>query len=252
MITAVKVNGQQDEERMQIRGHRLKTMRKRRGLSQRRLASMCKTSASQISMVENGDSRASLRTSIALADALATSIEYLVERVDDPRPMQEIVTELKTKAARVRDLEAGHAERLDPECADYVGVNEIDATVGAGATSTDGVFKRRHRFPHPWVREHGLKADLCRIIQVGGEAMEPTLPDGALILIDTAGTEHQDGRIYVLRIGEEVLARRLIHDPDAGWLVHSDNPDKTAWPTQPLRENTITVGEVRWLGRTFI
>ena len=128
---------------------------------------MCKTSASQISMVENGDSRASLRTSIALADALGTSIEYLVERVDDPRPMQEIVTELKTKAARVRDLEAGHAERLDPECADYVGVNEIDATVGAGATSTDGVFKRRHRFPHPWVREHGLKADLCRIIQDG-------------------------------------------------------------------------------------
>ena len=203
-------------------------------------------------MVEISQSRTSLRTTIAISDALETSIEYLMNRVDDPRPMQEIVAELKTKAARVRDLEAGHAERLDPECADYVGVNEIDATVGAGATSTDGVFKRRHRFPHPWVREHGLKADLCRIIQVSGEAMEPTLPDGALILIDTAGTEHQDGRIYVLRIGEEVVARRVINDPDAGWLLHCDNPDKTSWPTQPLPENTITIGQVRWLGRTFM
>ena len=56
----------------------------------------------------------------------------------------------------------------------------------------------------------------------------------------------------MLRIGEEVLVRRLIHDPNAGCLLHSDHPDKTAWPTQPLPENTITIGEVRWLGRTFI
>ena len=237
---------------MQINGDRLRTLRKRHRLSQRKLAAMSGTSDSQISMVEISQSRTSLRTTIAISDALKTSIEYLMDRVEDPRPMQEIVAELKTKTARVRDLEAGHAERLDPECADYVGINEVDATVGAGSAGTDGVFKRRHRFPHPWVREHGLKADLCRIIRVAGEAMEPTLPDGALILIDTAGTEHQDGRIYVLRIGEEGLARRLIHDPDAGWLVHSDNPDKTTWPTQPLPENTITVGEVRWLGRTFM
>ena len=237
---------------MRINGDRLRELRKRLGLSQRKVAAMSGTSDSQISMVEISQSRTSLRTTIAISDALETSIEYLMNRVDDPRPMQEIVAELKIKTARVRDLEAGHAERLDPECADYIGVNEVDATVGAGATSTDGVFKRRHRFPHPWMREHGLKADLCRIIQVGGEAMEPTVPDGALILIDTAGTKHQDGRIYVLRIGEEVVARRVIQDPNAGWLLHCDNPDKTSWPTEPLPENTITIGEIRWLGRTFI
>ena len=235
-----------------IVGDRVRTKRKQRGFSQTRLAQIAGTSCSQVSAVEHDQGGISLRNAIAIADALETSLDHLLGRVDDPRPTSEIASELKTKAARVRDLEAGHAERLDPECADYVGVNEIDATVGAGATSTDGVFKRRHRFPHPWVREHGLKADLCRIIQVSGEAMEPTVPDGALILIDTADTEHQDGRIYVLRIGEEVVARRVIQDPGAGWLLHCDNPDKTSWPTEPLPENTITVGQVRWLGRTFM
>ena len=124
--------------------------------------------------------------------------------------------------------------------------------MGASSTGTDGAVKARHKFAHPWVREHGLKAHLCQIVRVAGEAMEPTIPDGALILINTEGTEHRDGKIYVLRIGEEVLIRRLIHDPDAGWLLHSDNPDKAAWPTQPWPENAITVAEVRWLGRTFI
>ena len=252
MVAPAPLDGQDTERKMQISGHRLKTMRKRRGLSQRQLAAMVGTSASQVSMVEHGQSRTSLRTTVAIADALDTSIEYLMDRVDDARPIEAITNELKTNAARVRDLEAGHIERVDPQSADYVGINEVDATVGAGSTTADGPVKRRHKFLHAWMREHRLNADRCRIVRVAGEAMEPTASDGALILIDTASTEHRDNKIYVLRIKDEVLVRRLIHEPAAGWLVHSDNADKTAWPTQPLPENTITVGEVRWLGRTFI
>ena len=242
----------QPEQRIQINGVRLRALRKLRGLSQRELAAMSRTSDSQVSMVEHNQSRTSLRTTIAISDALGTSMEYLLDRVEDPRPIHEIVAELKTKAARVRDLARGCSEPLDPKCAEYIGIEEIDATVGASSTGTDGAVKARHKFAHPWVREHGLKADLCRIVRVAGEAMEPTLPDGALILINTESAEHRDGRIYVLRIGEEVVARRVIQDPDAGWLLHCDNPDKTSWPTEPLPENAITIGEVRWLGRTFM
>ena len=252
MIDAVDTNSQAEGLRRQISGPRVKAMRKRRGLSQRALAALAGSSASQISTVEHDESQTSLRATIALADALGTSVDFLVNRVDDSRPVQTIATELKTKAARVRDLEAGHIDRVDPQSADYVGIAEIDATVGAGSTTADGPVRRRHKFLHAWVREHELKADLCRIVRVAGEAMEPTVSDGALILIDTASTEHRDSKIYVLRIKDEVIVRRLIHDHAAGWLLHCDNPDKTAWPTQPWPENGITVGEVRGAARTFI
>ena len=169
-----------------------------------------------------------------------------------PRPTPEIIAELKTKIARVRNLEEGHAEPLDPNWQDHVGIEEIDATVGAGSTGTDGAVKTRLKFPYPWLRKHGLRAHLCRIVRMAGEAMEPTIPDGGLILINTEGAEHRDGKVYVLHIGEDVLVRRLIHDPEAGWLLPSDNPDKAAWPTQPWPENAITNGEVKWLGRTFM
>ena len=47
------------------------------------------------------------------------------------------------------------------------------------------------------------------------------------------------------------MVRRLVHDPETGWLLSSDNPDKAAWPTRRWPEGATVVGEVKWLGRTF-
>ena len=241
----------QDDTRMRVSGTRIRTSRKLRGLSQTQLAKMTGASCSQISMVELDQSGTSLRTAMAIAKALGTSMDYLVSRVDDARPAHEIASELKTKIARIRDLEEGHAEPLDPNWHEHVGIDELDTTVGADSTVGDERITRRVKFPYPWLRKHGLRAHMCRIVRVAGEAMEPTVPDGCSILIDTASTERQDGRIFVVRIGDELLVRRLVQDPEAGWLLFSDNPDKAARPTVPWPEEATIVGEVKWLGRTF-
>ena len=47
------------------------------------------------------------------------------------------------------------------------------------------------------------------------------------------------------------IVKRVIHDPEAGWLVKSDNPNKQAWPTRPWPEQARIVGEVRWMGWSF-
>ena len=52
-------------------------------------------------------------------------------------------------------------------------------------------------------------------------------------------------------IEDEILVKRLIRDPDAGWLVQSDNRNKRAWRTRPWPEEGQIVGQVKWLGRTF-
>ena len=85
-----------------------------------------------------------------------------------------------------------------------------------------------------------------------GDAASRTIPDGSAILVNTAGTDRRDGGIALVRTGDHEIVRGLIHDPEAGWLLHSDNADKTGWPTEPWRDNATIVGEVRWLGRTFI
>ena len=160
---------------------------------------------------------------MAIAKALGTSMDDLVSWVDDARPTHQIASELKTKVAPIRDLEEGHAEPLDPDWHEHVGIDEIDTTVGADGTVGDERIPRRVKFPYPWLRKHGLRAHMCRIVRVAGEAMEPTVPDGCAILIDTASTDRRDGRIFVVRSGDELIIRRLVHDPEAGWLLRSDN-----------------------------
>ena len=104
--------GEKSQNAAHIAGHRVRTRRRKLGLTQTRLAEMAGTSCSQISAVEHDQTGISLRNAVAIADVLDTSVEYLLGRVDDPRPTHEITCELKAKTARVRDLEERQAQPL--------------------------------------------------------------------------------------------------------------------------------------------
>ena len=84
-----------------------------------------------------------------------------------------------------------------------------------------------------------------------GEAMEPTIPDGAAILVDTAATERRDGGIFVVRMADQQVVARLTHHPEIGWLLSSDNPNRSGWPTEPWPDAATIVGEVKWVGRAL-
>ena len=229
--------------------------RKLRGVSQRKLAQLIGTSASQVSQVEHEQRGTSIRTALAAAQALNVSMDYLVGFVDDPTPTRELVVNLRRKSALLADLgvaePADEEESLEVDTEDFVGVNEIVASAGAGAEVISEQITDRVKFRRPWMRSHGMKPYLCRIVTVIGESMEPTLPDGTSILVNMGQQEPRDGKIFVIRIEDEIVVKRLIRDPDAGWLLKSDNRNKRTWPTRPWPDEAKIVGEVKWLGRTF-
>ena len=172
--------------------------------------------------------------------------------VDDPRPTRELAAELAIKNARIRDLEEGHAEPLAPDWRDHVAIDRLDTTVGADGTVREETVTCQLKFPHPWLRKYGLRAHECRIVRMTGEAMEPTIPDGSAILVDTAATDRRDGAIAIVRIGGRQVVKRILNDPEAGWLLAADNSDKAGWPTEPWPEDAVLVGEVKWLGRALV
>ena len=159
--------------------------------------------------------------------------------------------QLSKLAARRLDSEAEDQEGVEADAEDFVGVNEIMASAGAGTEVMSERITDRVTFRRPWMRKHGLQGDQCRIVKVTGESMEPTLPEGASILVDAGRREPRDGRIFVIRVEDRTVVKRLVRDPVGGWLIQSDNPNKQAWPTQPCPREADVVGEVKWVARTF-
>ena len=63
---------------------RLKELRKKKNLSQVRLAIDLNTSQNTISRYESGEREADYKTLIQIADYFNVSIDYLLERTDNP------------------------------------------------------------------------------------------------------------------------------------------------------------------------
>ena len=233
---------------MLIIGQRMQALRRLRRVSQTKLAKMVGTSPSQISVIESNKSGPSLRTAIAIARALDTSVDFLTGAVDDPRPAAEMLRKLVAQDAELfRHAQPGAVVREDQRWKDFIAIAEVDTAAGAGAVVHEERITGRMKFPARWLRREGLNPDMCRIIRVVGESMEPMLPDGCSILVNRENRKPADGRIFVIRTEDELIVKRTLYSKEHGWLLASDNANGRSWPTRPWRADTIIVGEVRWV-----
>lgn len=233
-------------------GKRLLKARKLRGFSQARLAGGTSNSPSLISMVESGHANLSVASLTASAKALGVSVDFLCGLTTNPTPARQLATELADTTTRVRDLEEQQAYLTATDDGDYVGVSELAGAAGGGAVVDHERITGRVKFRREWLARHGLPAGECRVIQVLGESMEPTLVDGCSILVNQASRRRRVGRIFVVRTADGLVVKRAGKDRADAWLLVSDNPNKQAWPTVPWPDDAPVIGEVKWAARTFV
>jgi peptidase S24-like protein len=143
---------------------------------------------------------------------------------------------------------AGDAE----EAAGLVSVKRLDlgASAGPGALGADEISHGRMAFDAQWLRRLGID-DRSRLslIRVEGDSMSPTLSDADEILVDggDAGDRLRDG-IYVLRIDDALVVKRVALRPGRRVSVRSDNEVYPAWPDCDFAAIDI-IGRVVWAGR---
>ena len=127
----------------------------------------------------------------------------------------------------------------------------VRASAGAGAQADDRPARSYFAFDPAWLR--GLTespGERLTMIRVEGDSMAPTLNTGDDILVDHDDLDHglRDG-IYVLRVDEALLVKRLAIHPFGGRVtVQSDNPNYPDWPDRGLDELSC-IGRVIWAGR---
>ncbi len=232
---------------MSIFGDRLRAARSLRAVTQQQLAAHTVNTREAVSMVERGKAGWSHDKTAAAARALDVSTDYLHGLTDDPRTAEQLLRDLKA----AQGLEDPAARAATADDADFVGVSELASAAGDGADVYDERVIGRVKFLRSWLGRHGLVARHCRIIQVSGESMEPTLVDGCSILVNHASRRRHVGHIYVVRTGDGLVVKRAGRDEAGVWQLVSDNPNKHLWPSRPWPPDAVIVGQVKWAARTF-
>lgn len=136
---------------------------------------------------------------------------------------------------------------------DFVMVPRYDvrASAGYGAIINSEQVVDYLAFKREWVvNDLRAEAPNLALITADGDSMEPTIRNGDLLLVDLSQTRVKKDSVYILRLDDLLIAKRLQWMFDGSLMVRSDNPAYTDQVvTKDVSENLQVLGRVIWFGR---
>lgn len=151
----------------------------------------------------------------------------------------------------IKDYSAGTGSTM--EAFVHIPLFDVKASAGNGYVIHEEEETDALIFKKEWIYNelHSSPANLY-LIYVEGESMEPALRPGDVILVDhTDNVAKRDG-IYVIRMGESLLVKRLQRLPSQRLKVTSDNPAYEPFEISldfDLHNELSIIGRVVWSGR---
>lgn len=123
-------------------------------------------------------------------------------------------------------------------------------STGHGAQWDNERVRRKLAFRSKWLRYRGLQPENLRVVFAKGDSMEPTIHSGDSILVDITDANLSDGSIFVLRIGDDLFAKRVQVHIDGSITIISDNKEyrEQRIPVTELGLLSV-IGKVVWIGK---
>jgi len=183
-----------------------------------------------------------LRGKMAMSRDFATAIAKLIGcEVPDFSP---------TLAAEIAGLAEG-LKSTDPD--EFAQVRRVDVSVSAGhgALVVEEYSKSALTFRRSFLQEIGVTPSSAVIVTVKGRSMEPTIRDGAVLLVSTSAKTVINGEVYAFRGDGQLYVKRLHRQSDASLLAISDNPDREAYPDMHIAaydQDFEIIGRALWMG----
>jgi phage repressor protein C with HTH and peptisase S24 domain len=130
----------------------------------------------------------------------------------------------------------------------------VAASAGPGSFVAEELGQPYFAFDDRWLKAlTSTQSDNLSVVRVEGDSMAPTLSAGDDILVDLGdSTDRLRDGIYVLRIGDAVVVKRIaLHPVSRRLTVQSDNPSYPDWPDCGIDEIN-PIGRVIWAGRKIV
>lgn len=132
---------------------------------------------------------------------------------------------------------------------DYVPMVKARLSGGGGSLETSDSVVGYYAFRRAWLAGRG-DIHSMRLMRVTGESMEPTLEDEDVVLVDLSQRDILTGKIYAVRIDDEIVVKRL--DKKPGQLVLISDNRQFYDPLEINVSEQINVdilGRVIWMAR---
>lgn len=125
---------------------------------------------------------------------------------------------------------------------------EVELAAGSGATQVIENHGAKLRFAKSTLRRAGVPAESAACAFVRGNSMEPVMPDGTCVGVNTADKTIKDGEIYAIDHGGMLRVKYLHRRPGGGIKIVSQNASE-----HPVEEVTAEemAANVRVIGRVF-
>lgn len=198
--------------------------------------SLIDTTGEQVGRWRDEKAKAPFLAIAILADAAKVSLEWLAFGRE---PSGAAVPESAGIAANDAENDnVAYVEQLD-----------VVASAGPGFENVRPYQIDLLPFPKSWLERLGVPEKHARFIDCRGDSMEPTILDGAIVLVDTRFQQTRGDGIYVLLDGPNVRIKRIAIGWEGKIVLLSDNerygPETLAAPdAEALR----IAGKVVWAG----
>lgn len=213
-----------------------------------RLAPPKKLTQQTYAAFEKGKSQSSKHSTI-IADVLALPIAVVLE-TNLPNGFRPIAHASKSNASLI----APHLLVWDekPPLYDEVEVplfKEMELPGDSGHSKIQECGSVRLRIGQSTLSELDITADSIICAQVSGTSMEPVIPHGSTVGIDTSRKTVKDGDIFALNHNNQLRVRMLYRLPFGGLRIRSFNRDE--YPDEEYSAERIRSEEISVIGRVF-
>lgn len=124
---------------------------------------------------------------------------------------------------------------------------EVELSAGSGRHEVLENHGLNLRFAKSTLRKQGVPPGAARCVTISGNSMEPVLPDGATVGVDTSKTKIEDGKMFAIDHDGYLRVKVLYKMPGGGIRLRSFNFDE--WPDESYLADQAT--NIRILGKVF-
>ncbi|RZD22376.1 S24 family peptidase [Pseudoalteromonas sp. MEBiC 03485] len=231
--------------------------REDKGLTQKELGDLVGVSQVAVMKIENGQTK-NPRKINDFARALGVNVDWLLYQDNEIRePTVHCSVETLPQSQNVKessnidtfiDLEPWDSRTpLDEDEVEVPFYMEVELSAGNGSAIQLETTGPKLRFSKSTLRRHGIDFSSAACVKVSGNSMEPVIPDGATVGIDTSNTNIKDGDMYAIDWAGALYVKTLTRRPGGGLRIRSFNLDE--YPDENLSADEAQT--VRVIGRVF-